>query len=125
MGEGRPLVTKTLTEPHRRSTIKIDVARMRLESAVDAARRAEPATWRRLSYLWDWAAPRLDDYTGKATPDEISERALRCRGKAAACRLHATLLAEQADAPLPHWILEAVERETAHEWSGTSNGSEG
>jgi hypothetical protein len=81
----------------RRSPIRIDLELMQLEAAVDATRRATPATWERRAELWDWATPRPDDFNGRATAVDLADRTRRCQARAAACRRHAALLRSHPD----------------------------
>jgi len=89
--------------------MQVDPDRMQLDVIRDTLNRAQAATWLRRADDWEWAAPRPDDYTGRATPATLADRAHRCRAKAAACRAHATLLSHSVMEPLPIWVLDAVE----------------
>ncbi|MDO3396996.1 hypothetical protein QWJ41_14815 [Nocardioides sp. SOB44] len=56
----------------------------------DAWSEAWAATWMRRALLFEWAAPRETDYTGRATEAELDARAARTISAAVACRSRAT-----------------------------------
>lgn len=60
----------------------------------DVMREANARYWERRADSFDWAAPRPDDFTGEATPEEIAARAKQCIEIASMCRFHAKLLRE-------------------------------
>ena len=66
---------------------------------VDCLLQAMPETWERRAAVLDDAAPRPDDFHGRATKEELSEAWRRCHRDAKRCRDHAQLLREcRADA---------------------------
>jgi len=94
--------------PGRRLPIQVDADRMQLDVIRDTLHRAQAATWLRRADDWEWAAPRPDDYTGRATPEDLAERAHRCHAKAAACRAHAIVVSHPATEPLPSGLVEQL-----------------
>lgn len=66
---------------------------------VDCLCNAMPEVWERRAAVFDAAAPRPDDFHGRATKEELSEARRRCQLDARRCRSHAQLLREcRADA---------------------------
>ena len=75
----------------------------------DALLNGSAIYWRRRAEAFDWAAPRPDDFTGNATPQEIEDRARRCRATAEACRRHAHLLLGSRGADIEPVVWTALE----------------
>lgn len=59
---------------------------------LDCLLQALPETWDRRAQVLDAAAPRPDEFHGRATRDELSAAWQRCHHDAALCRRHAALL---------------------------------
>lgn len=77
------------------SLTHLDIAdAVALRGLVDTYQQATGLWWERRAEMFDWAAPRPGDFTGKATEQDVSERAARCREAARLCRRHADLLRE-------------------------------
>lgn len=62
------------------------VDRFATEILADALRAAEGRYWRRRAHMFDEAAPRPNDFTGNATPEQIEALRERLAAKAEACR---------------------------------------
>lgn len=58
----------------------------------EAIRDAERGQNLRRAAEWEAAAPRPDDYTGRATPEQIAEATRRCHAVAAAYRARAEVV---------------------------------
>jgi len=67
-------------------------ARFAADVCLDAFHNAEAAYWRRRADTFEWAKPRLDDFHGQATRQELSEAWRRCDESARACRAKAEFL---------------------------------
>jgi hypothetical protein len=73
-----------------------------VEAAVlEALQHGSALWWERRAEAFDDAAPRLSDFHGQATPDELRAAVIRCRETAEACRQHAQILADMDDGPNP------------------------
>lgn len=58
----------------------------------DALTEATASFWERRAKVFEWAAPRVGDYMGRASLAELTESLRRCNCDAARCRVHAHLL---------------------------------
>ena len=58
----------------------------------DALTETLAAYWLRRAQAFEHAAPRLDEFHGKAAPDELNQQWLDCKATAQACRNHAQLI---------------------------------
>lgn len=67
------------------------VDRIRARVLQDALSEATAAYWRRRAQWFRWAAPRPEDYTGQATPEELDARRQRLLGLAEQCERRAQL----------------------------------
>jgi hypothetical protein len=70
---------------------------MRRRSIQQAILQAESWVWAWRAEQFHAAAPRQDEYHGRATNAELAEAYWRCRNTALACLRHAQLLAELAE----------------------------
>lgn len=68
-----------------------NVAHFQLRVLQDAYQHGLAAHWRRRAAHFEWAAPRADDYLGRATTQDRLEQALRCKATANACHARAAL----------------------------------
>jgi len=71
----------------------------------DALIKAMPLTYRKRAALLEWARPRPNDYTGKATEQDLADLDERCRLAAQACRKHADLL----ELGLPDYVRAEID----------------
>ncbi len=71
----------------------------------DALLVAMPSTYRHRAAMFEWARPRPNDFTGKATAEDLADLDERCRLAAQACRNHAALL----ELGLPDYICAEVD----------------
>jgi hypothetical protein len=72
-------------------------ALLRASVAADVWRMADAAYWRRRAEAFEWAKPRLDEFYGQRTLEEVRESWRRCHEMAEACRNRAAF-AEMGDA---------------------------
>lgn len=78
-----------------------------------ALTEATAMTYARRAAVFDWAAPRPGDFTGRATREELREATERCQEAAQACRRHASLLrAERASEDVSEDVWDVL-REAA------------
>jgi hypothetical protein len=68
------------------------IEHMRTRFLQDALATATAAYWRRRADDFDAATPRLDDWPGQATPEDIEAARYRNAAIALACRRHADLM---------------------------------
>lgn len=72
---------------------RVDLDEMVRRRAVqEAVTDALAHTWTRRAEVFEWAAPKPGDFTGRATAAELAERQARCEATALACRQKAALL---------------------------------
>ena len=74
--------------------INIDIDHFRARILQDALTEATAAYWEQRAEQFEAAAPKLGEYHGSATPDELNEAWTRCHATAATCRAHAQLIRE-------------------------------
>jgi hypothetical protein len=95
---GRPLAgtpstdvaVKSVTQPGRRLHLDLDQFRARVLQ--DALTEATAQYWIHRAHQFEDAAPRVGEFHGKATPDELRQRWYACMATATACRRHADLI---------------------------------
>jgi hypothetical protein len=75
----------------------------------DCLATALPSVWERRAAAWEDARPRLGDYNGCATPDELVDRDIRCRQIAQACRSHAQVLRTADVVPLEVEVVRELQ----------------
>lgn len=76
----------------------------------DVWAQAWAATWERRARAFEWSAPRPGDYTGRATPEQLEDRARRAEAAALACRRRATGADGLVDLALIHTVDDTVDR---------------
>jgi benzoyl-CoA reductase/2-hydroxyglutaryl-CoA dehydratase subunit BcrC/BadD/HgdB len=79
--------------------ISIDIDHFRARILQDALTEATAQYWAHRAYQFQQAAPRLDEYRGNATREELNEACTRCHATSQACLQHADLL--RGDHPEP------------------------
>lgn len=67
------------------------VEHFRYRVLADALQEATAAYWQRRAETLEAALPRVGDFTGNATPEDLDERRMRLAAAALACRQRATL----------------------------------
>lgn len=63
---------------------------------VDALLEADACYWERRAEVLDGAAPRVGEFHGQATRDELNAAWRRCHADARRCRAHAALLRDRS-----------------------------
>lgn len=74
----------------------------------DALSEATATYWLRRAQQFEDAAPRLDEYHGGATRDELNQRWIDCMATAEACRNHAQLIRESQSEHISTDVLDAL-----------------
>jgi len=84
--------------------ISIDIDHFRARVLQDALTEVLPDYWRNRAQQFEDAAPKLGEFHGNATSEELRARWRECKTTAQACRNHAELL----EAGLPDHITDEV-----------------
>jgi hypothetical protein len=74
----------------------------------DALTEATNAYWEHRAQQFEDAAPRLDEYHGDATRDDLNEAWTRCHATAAACRRHADLIRQESPEPISEEVGDVL-----------------
>ena len=85
----------TVNIPGQRSFITIDLDHFRARILQDALTEATAQYWVHRAHQFQQAAPRLGEYHGTATRDELNEAWTRCMATAQACLAHAQFLIDE------------------------------
>jgi hypothetical protein len=80
--------------------INIDIDHFRARVLQDALTEATAQYWVHRAHQFQQAAPRLDEYRGQATSEQLTERWVECMATAAACRRHADLISGEYPEPI-------------------------
>ena len=84
--------------------IKIDIDHFRARILQDALTEATAQYWIHRAHQFQQAAPRLGEFHGTATRDELNQRWLDCMATMQTCLNHADLIASES----PESISEEV-----------------
>jgi hypothetical protein len=102
-------VSITVDIPGQRSFITIDLDHFRARIIQDALTEATAQYWIHRAHQFQQAAPRLDEFHGTATRDELNEAWTRCHATAAACRAHADLISGEYPEEISDEVLTVLE----------------
>jgi len=80
--------------------IALDLDRFRARILQDALTEATAQYWIHRAHQFQQAAPRLDEYRGQATRDELNQRWLECMATSQACLNHAELITGEYPEPI-------------------------
>lgn len=80
--------------------ITIDFDHFRARILQDCLTEATAQYWLRRAHQFQQAAPRLDEYHGAATREQLRERWIQCMATAEACRRHADLISSEYPEPI-------------------------
>jgi hypothetical protein len=85
--------------------------RLHLAARVIQDALTEPTAeyWLQRAEQFEDAAPRLNEFHGTATRDELNEAWTRCHATAAACRAHAQLLMDERSEEISGDVLTVLE----------------
>ncbi len=86
----------------------IDIDHFRARILQDALTEATAQYWLRRAEQFEEAAPRLDEYRGTATRDELNDAWMRCHEAALACRNHARFLRAEAAEAISEEVLTVL-----------------
>jgi hypothetical protein len=89
--------------------INIDIDHFRARILQDALTEATTQYWIHRAHQFQQAAPRLGEFHGTATRDELNEAWTRCYATAAACLSHADLLRGEYPEPISDEVLTVLE----------------
>lgn len=68
------------------------VESFRARSLADLLTSGMATYWDRRAAVFEWAAPKASDFTGRASAQDMVDRAIRCHQTSAACRAKAEVL---------------------------------
>ena len=88
----RPLATPQTGPVRLAPAVESSLSRYAVRMLEDAITEAMPWHWTHRAEQLDNARPRLGDFHGQATREDLAERYARLTEQAAACREHAELL---------------------------------
>lgn len=74
----------------------------------DALTEATADYWERRAQQFEDAAPKLGEFHGNATRDELNEAWARCHATAAACRAHADLISGEYPEEISDEVLTVL-----------------
>jgi hypothetical protein len=89
--------------------ISIDLDHFRGRILQDALTEATAQYWVHRAYQFQQAAPRLDEYHGDATREELNEAWTRCHATSQACLQHADLLRGDHPEPISDEVASVLE----------------
>jgi hypothetical protein len=90
------------------STLKIDIDHFRGRILQDALTEATAQYWIHRAHQFQQAAPRVDEYRGQATRDELNQRWLECMATSQACLNHAELIRQESPEPISEEVWDAL-----------------
>ena len=76
--------------------IKIDIEHFQARVLQDALTEATAQYWVHRAHQFQQAAPRLDEYRGQATSEQLTERWIECMATMQACLNHADLIRQES-----------------------------
>jgi hypothetical protein len=88
--------------------INIDLDHFRARVLQDALTEATAQYWMHRAHQFQQTAPRLGEYHGNATRDELNQRWLDCMATAQACLNHADLVSGEYPEPISEEVFEAL-----------------
>jgi hypothetical protein len=86
----------------------LDLDHFRARLLQDALTEATAAYWLRRAEQFEAAAPKLDEYHGTATRDELNEAWARCHATALACSNHAQFLMAERSEDISDEVMTAL-----------------
>jgi hypothetical protein len=99
----------TVAIPGQTNFITIDLDHFRARILQDALTEATAQYWVHRTHQFQQAAPRLDEYRGQATPEQLTDAWHRCMDTAQACLSHANLLRGDYPEPISDEVLTVLE----------------
>ena len=92
--------------------ITIDIDHFRGRILQDAITEATAQHWVHRAHQFQQAAPKLGEYHGQATRDELNQRWLECMATSQACLDHAELIRQESPEPISEEVWDVL-REVA------------
>jgi hypothetical protein len=89
--------------------ISIDIEHFRARVLQDCLTEATAQHWVHRAHQFQQAAPRLHEYRGQATPDDLREAWYRCMATSEACLRHADLIRGDYPEPISYEVTSALE----------------
>jgi hypothetical protein len=89
--------------------ITIDIDHFRARVLQDALTEATAAYWLQRANQFEAAAPKLGEFHGTLTRDELNEASTRCYATAQACRAHADLISGDYPEPISDEVASVLE----------------
>jgi hypothetical protein len=89
--------------------ISIDLDHFRARILQDALTEATAQYWVHRAYQFQQAAPRLGEFHGNATRDELNQRWLDCMATSQACLNHAELIRQESPEPISDEVTSVLE----------------
>jgi hypothetical protein len=89
--------------------ISIDIDHFRARILQDALTEATAQYWVHRAYQFQQAAPRLGEFHGNATRDELNQRWLDCMATSQACLNHAELIRQESPEPISDEVTSVLE----------------
>jgi len=87
----------------------VDLDHFRARILQDALTEATAQYWVHRAHQFQQAAPRLGEFRGDATREELNEAWTRCHATAAACRRHAQLLVDERSEEISDEVASVLE----------------
>jgi hypothetical protein len=91
------------------TTLLIDIEQFKARLIQDCLTEATAQYWLHRAHQFQQAAPRLNEFHGTATRDELNEAWTRCHATAAACRAHAELISQGRPEPISDEVASVLE----------------
>jgi hypothetical protein len=89
--------------------ISIDIDHFRARILQDCLTEATAQYWVHRAHQFQQAAPRLEEFHGDATREELNEAWTRCHATAASCRAHADLISGDYPEPISDEVASVLE----------------
>jgi aminoglycoside phosphotransferase family enzyme len=101
-------VSITVAIPGQTGRLTIDIDWFRARILQDALIEATADYWEQRAQAFEAAAPKLGEYHGSATRDELNEAWTRCHNTAATCRAHAQLIRESQSEEISAEVFDVL-----------------
>jgi hypothetical protein len=90
------------------STPKIELDHFRARILQDALTGATAQYWMHRAHQFQQAAPKLGEFHGSATRDELNQRWLDCMATSQACLNHADLIRQESPEPISEEVWDVL-----------------
>jgi hypothetical protein len=101
-------VSITVAIPGQTSHLTLDLDHFRARILQDALTEATADYWEQRARDFEAAAPKLGEYHGGATRDELNEAWTRCHATSQACLQHADLLRGEYPEPISDEVASVL-----------------